>query len=285
MSQYKRHELSTAFADMSGEEYKVLLDSINHIGLQNPITLFEGQVLDGWHRYKACLERQVPASFVELADVDAGEFVLAQNKARRSSTQAQLALAVNAVYTWQRGRPQNNCDGTADLSQAEIKAVVATELNQNQVAKKHGLSTSSLRKAGQIEESPLAVAAVKAGKMGLDKAVAISKLPIAEQAAAINKPLPRPVPEVAPVILVIDEEGAPDETEMQLVRIQEEAAAKTMQFMLESDEPLAQLAAKNTQLESQIKQLNLRIAGLMNSNTEYIRTIKRLQAQIKKVQL
>lgn len=94
------------------------------------------------------------------------------------------------------------------------------------------------------------------------------------------------VPEVIPAggmdAFVID--GAPDEAEAEALRIQEEAEAKTMQFLLASDEPLADLASKNTQLEAQIKQLELRIAGLQNSNNEYIKRIKSLQNQLKKVQ-
>lgn len=94
------------------------------------------------------------------------------------------------------------------------------------------------------------------------------------------------VPEVIPAggmdAFVID--GAPDEAEAEALRIQEEAEAKTMQFLLASDEPLADLASKNTQLEAQIKQLELRIAGLQNSNNEYIKRIKSLQNQLKKAQ-
>lgn len=106
-----------------------------------------------------------------------------------------------------------------------------------------------------------------------------------QDTSSIGKSKPTPeIASVVPVILAIDDEGAPDDAEMESVRIQEESAAKTMQFMLASDEPLADLAAKNTELEAQIKQLNLRIAGLQNSNNEYIKTIKRLQAQLKKVQ-
>lgn len=88
----------------------------------------------------------------------------------------------------------------------------------------------------------------------------------------------------APTVAQQDDDGAPDDSEMESVRIQEEAAEKTMQFLLASDEPMADLAAKNTQLEAQIKQLELRIAGLMNSNNEYIKRIKSLQNQLKKVQ-
>jgi len=93
----------------------------------------------------------------------------------------------------------------------------------------------------------------------------------------------RPTPEVAPApVIAPEDDGAPDAAELEASRIHEEANAKTVAFLLASDEPLADLAAKNTQLEAQIGQLNLRIAGLQNSNNEYIRIIKSLKNQMKK---
>lgn len=113
--------------------------------------------------------------------------------------------------------------------------------------------------------------------------VRLGNVTIAKAIAAVDaKPKPSEKPQSAPAPNT-PEEGAPDDTEMESVRIQEEAEIKTMQFLLASDEPLADLAAKNTQLEAQIKQLELRIAGLMNSNNEYIKRIKSLQNQLKKV--
>ena len=80
------------------------------------------------------------------------------------------------------------------------------------------------------------------------------------------------------------EEFGPDEHELASLRAQEEAEVKTLQFLLASDDKLADLAARNTQLEAQIKLLDLRIAGLQNSNAEYIRTIKGLQNKLKKLE-
>lgn len=43
---------------MQSDEFQALVDSIESIGVQNPITLLDGMVIDGWHRYKAAyLER------------------------------------------------------------------------------------------------------------------------------------------------------------------------------------------------------------------------------------
>ena len=44
---YTQHPLSAAFPAMSADDYRALKDSVENIGVQNPITLFEGMVIDG----------------------------------------------------------------------------------------------------------------------------------------------------------------------------------------------------------------------------------------------
>ncbi len=53
---HERHALSKAFPNLSDEEFAALKDSIKRNGQRDKILIFEGQILDGWHRYRACLE-------------------------------------------------------------------------------------------------------------------------------------------------------------------------------------------------------------------------------------
>lgn len=119
---------------------------------------------------------------------------------------------------------------------------------------------------------------VRSGSVTIAKAIAVVT---AEKAKPT--PVAAPSPTVAEPKPEVAEDGAPDAAELEASRIHQEAQAKTMAFMLATDAPLADLAAKNTQLEAQIKQLELRIAGLQNANNEHIRTIKSLRNQLKKV--
>ena len=181
--------MSAAFPAMTPEEYQALTDSIIEIGVQNPITLYEGMVIDGWHRYTAATEAGLPCPSVELGDVDPKDFVMAQNKARRHITQAQLAMATTSVYAWRpEGRPQNSTlnvelgKSTAQL--AEIAGVHANTITQ--------AKTVQTRATPEVQE------AVRRGEVGLPKAAAIAKLPAAEQVAALHKPAPKPTPKPAP---------------------------------------------------------------------------------------
>lgn len=264
MKNLKQHPLSAAWPAMQADEYQSLKDSITNVGVQNPITLFQGMVLDGWHRLKAALEVGMPCPSKLLGDTDPVDFVKAQNDARRNVTASQRALAISAIYSWKpSGQPKNPAPGAA-LSKTTAE-----------LAEMAGTSERTIRQAKVVETkaTPEVKAAVRAGTMSVKSAAETTK-----PAAAPAKPALTVVARPAPP----EEDGAPDAAEFESVRIAEEAATKTMQLLLASDRPLSDLAEKNTQLEAQIGQLNLRIAGLMNSNSEHIRTIKRLQFQIKK---
>lgn len=182
MNEYTQHPLSAAFPTMSVDDYQALKDSVENIGVQNPITLFEGMVIDGWHRYSAANELDLDCPSVELGDVDPRDFVLAQNKARRHVTQAQLGLAVTAVYAWKpAGNPAFSQSGSAC-------PVAKTNAELAQIA---GVSERTIKqaKAVQTKAIPEVAEAVKRGELGGEKAAAIAQLPKDEQAAAITKPV------------------------------------------------------------------------------------------------
>ena len=119
---YERHELSMAWPDMDDSDFQALKDSIDAIGVQNPVTLFEGQVLDGWHRYRAAQELGVDCPVVDLGDNDPQDFVFSQNRARRHISQAQIAVAVSATYAWRPGgRPSKPCTGCSVKNDSNLE--------------------------------------------------------------------------------------------------------------------------------------------------------------------
>jgi len=254
---------------MSADDFQALKDSIENIGVQNPITLFEGMVIDGWHRYTAAMELGMPCPTVELGDVDPRDFVLAQNKARRHITVAQLAMAANAVYSWRSaGRPSGNSAGPAELKQPEM-------------AKNAGVSVRSLRQAEEVKKNaaPEVIAAINSGAVGLEKAAKIAQLPKEEQAAAIHKPSPKAAPSEE-----IPEDDGPSAEEMAAQIAAEEADRALVAKLLDSNEPLAALAEENKQLKAEIAQLKLARDGYMNRCNEAIALVKSRDRQIAKLE-
>ena len=85
---------------MSPEEYEKLLDDLRLHGYDasQPIVVFEGAILDGWNRYKACQELDIAyAERFFLGDsVEAINFVMRTNKRRNLTKQQLAALAVES---------------------------------------------------------------------------------------------------------------------------------------------------------------------------------------------
>ncbi len=265
---YQQHPLSAAFPAMAAEDFQGLKDSIMEIGVQNPITLFEGMVIDGWHRYTAANELGIDCPVVYLGDVDPRDFVLAQNKARRHVTQAQLAMATTAVYAW---KPVGN----PTFSQSGTECPIAK--SNAQLAEAAGVSEKTIKqaKAVQTKAAPEVVEAVKRGEIGLPKAAAIAKLPKEEQAAAIHKPAPKAAP--ADEVPAYD---GPDEAELRAAELQEQADQEAFNKLLLADDKLAAAYAEIKRLNAVNAVLESRMQGLMNEKAEAIRLCKSLQRRL-----
>lgn len=94
------HELGEIFPHMQPHEFKRLKESIKKSGLYHKITLYEGKILDGKERYRACREVGVEPQFDTFEDrVAAGfrgtpiDFLLSKNLYRQHFTEDQLAMA------------------------------------------------------------------------------------------------------------------------------------------------------------------------------------------------
>jgi hypothetical protein len=256
---------------MSDDDFQSLKDSIEVNGVLNPVTIFDGQVIDGWRRYTAANELSIECPTVELGDVDPRDFVLAQNRARRHVTQAQLALATTAVYAW---KPVGN----PAFSQLDTECPIGkTNAELSKISGVHA-NTIKQAKAVQTKAAPEVVEAVKRGEIGLPKAAAISKLPKDQQVAAINKPIPKPAPEEAP------EDDGPSAAELAAHAAAEAADRDLVAKLLDSNEPLAELVQENKQLKAEIAQLKLARDGYMNRANEAIALVKSRDRQIAKLE-
>jgi uncharacterized protein involved in tolerance to divalent cations len=222
---------------------------------------------------------------VELGDVDPREFVMAQNKARRHTTQAQLAMATTAVYQWHPAHRQEAHTECEVKTNSQLAAIAGVHPN-----------TITQAKTVTAQAAPAVVAAVKSGELGLPKAAAIAKLPQAEQAAAISKPLPRkptvvvPPPSTStaaePLALpegMNEDDYGPSPEELAASFAAEEDDRKLMHQMLHADDALASLHAEVTRLNAALRITNERFNGLMNEKAEYVRLVKSRDRQIRKL--
>jgi len=92
--QLESHPLSNLLPMMSEDELKKLRADILEVGLKEPIMLFEGKILDGRNRYRACQDLGVEPTFEEFAGTadEALDYVLAKNVQRRQLSGSQRAI-------------------------------------------------------------------------------------------------------------------------------------------------------------------------------------------------
>lgn len=92
---YERHSLSAAYRQMTPQELAILKSSIARDGFNPsyPIVLFEGEILDGYNRYRACEELGVEPTFRDFEGTkdQAIAYVQAANLARRQLTKTEIA--------------------------------------------------------------------------------------------------------------------------------------------------------------------------------------------------
>lgn len=110
VSLLERHPLSKLCGDMPTLEFDELGADIKKHGVLTPIVMYEGKVLDGWHRYQAALRhdrRCLQAGRGFKSDKEAQDFVLSANLHRRHLNPGARASLVVSVREWKpEGRPK-----------------------------------------------------------------------------------------------------------------------------------------------------------------------------------
>ena len=266
----KQHPLSAAWPAMQADEFRSLKDSIEIVGIQNPITLFDGMVLDGWHRLKAALEVDMLCPSKLLGDVDPVDFVKAQNDARRNVTASQRALAISAIYSWKpSGQPKNPAPGAA-LSKTTAE-----------LAEMAGTSERTIRQAKVVEAkaTPEVKAAVRAGTMSVKSAAETTK-PAPEspkpKLTVVAAPVP-PEDEQEDAVAILSEEN--DRLNDRLATVAMDATDEERAAALKT---ITDLRAENKLLRINLKAVTQSRDGLMNELAQVKRQCISLAAKLKK---
>jgi len=113
------HRLAKLIPPMSEQEFAELRDDISENGLQTPITLYEGQILDGRHRARACAELGIEAMVREYEGDDPRTYILSANVRRRHLTTTQKALIVLEVLpAYKKRAKQRKVEGARVAGQS-----------------------------------------------------------------------------------------------------------------------------------------------------------------------
>ena len=135
------NDLVHVFPVMNRQEFAGLVASIREHGLLDPITLWRGQIVDGRHRFLACIKAGVPPRFEHLPDdADPLEHVLSKNQNRRDTSISQKAVSAYKVTSRSGpGRPRT-----------EEQANPERPYTQQEAAKRFGVSRSQVIAAGRV---------------------------------------------------------------------------------------------------------------------------------------
>ena len=191
----ERHPLSAAFPDMDHEDFEELLSSIKAHGQREPITVFEGQVLDGWHRYRACKELDISPMTTEFDGDDPVAFVIDLNLQRRHLSPSQKALSVVTCNAWRSvGAPIIPPRGGIHCHRDD------NSTSAKEMAKRAGVGTRTVERAKEVvtKGDKETVEKVKKGALTLSEA-----LKLIDEKDPSSKP-PKPVEPRLPAAVSIE---------------------------------------------------------------------------------
>ena len=170
---YQPHPLANLMPAMTPESYENLKNSIKINGLFQPISVYQGIILDGRHRFQACLDLDLQPAIEEWNGADALRYVEAMNLARRQLSLPQRALAAASISTAAKGR--NKHTATAAPSQE-----VAANLYQ--------VSLDTLQRAKKVlaNADPVIIDMVRKDELTISMAAQVAKFPKKEQLKALR---------------------------------------------------------------------------------------------------
>jgi ParB-like chromosome segregation protein Spo0J len=174
------HPLADIFPLMEGPEFDALVEDIKTNGLREPITLYEGKILDGRNRYRAIVKAGLLSKLKEehfrqfdpKTQGDPLAFVISANLHRRHLNETQRALIAANLVTTKLGDNQHKSGSITMEKAAKVLSV--------------GEATIKRAKTVIDKGAPEIVEALQKGKLRLGMAVGVVEKPKEQQAQAVK---------------------------------------------------------------------------------------------------
>jgi ParB-like chromosome segregation protein Spo0J len=164
------HRYANIFPMMDGDAIEALARDIKENGLREKIVMFEGKILDGRCRQRACQQAGVKPKYKDYDGDDPLAFVVSKNLHRRHLNDSQRALAAGLASDLKRGANQHT-EGLPIGRASKLFNVKERSGARGKEVVRHGV--------------PEVVAAVAGGKLAISKAAKISRLPKSKQRKAL----------------------------------------------------------------------------------------------------
>lgn len=176
----KKHKFNI-FPEAKPEDFARLKDDIQKNGFDRtqPITVYQGAILDGWNRENACAQLGATAIYSEFDgnDVDAIAFVMRTNKRRNLSSGQWATIAVEAEDLVSAIRKQVESDRRKAQSETRLSGKKLPDKNDEstktsaKVAEVFNTNQTYVKQAAKIKQAaPEVFEKVKAGTMTMQDA-------------------------------------------------------------------------------------------------------------------
>ncbi len=151
------HEIANILPLMEGAEFDALVRDIKEQGLLEPICLWQGKILDGRNRYRACEKAGVEPHFTEWVEGKPLEFVISKNLKRRHLNESQRAVVAARL---------------ADMPQGwRTIPPMGGIVSQGEAAKLFNVSERSIQRVKVVErEAPEMIPQIECGKIAVREA-------------------------------------------------------------------------------------------------------------------
>ncbi len=169
----KPHPAAALFPLLDDAQLRELKEDIRQHGVRQPVVTYQGMLLDGRNRIRACDLLGVNPPHVEYDGDDPIGFVISANLRRRHMDDGQRALVAAKLATMRQGA-RTDLSPIGEKSQAEAAHLL-------------NVSKRSVERAGVVLDTgtPELVAAVERGEASVSAAAAVASLPPEEQRAAV----------------------------------------------------------------------------------------------------
>lgn len=129
---YTQHPVALALmpGGMDDTEFDAFCADVEQRGILFPASLYEGQVLDGWHRYRAAKRTGSELKFIEYKGKDPAGYIASCNVLRRKLSSLQRAL-VGARLHRDHGITQREACKKLGISNEVITLVLKTLDSKN----------------------------------------------------------------------------------------------------------------------------------------------------------
>lgn len=180
------HALARTFPAQLPDVYEAMKGNIDAIGQLQPIAVWQGQVLDGAHRYRACLELGIEPEYNYLADdTDPIAFVVSANKDKgRVLNSTQLEVLAYRLSEWSTAG--------GDRKSNQVDNCPLDHPRQQEAAELVGVTDRGVRRAAKVlrpdsNAAPELRQALEAGAVPSSAAAAVVDKPKDVQVQAIQR--------------------------------------------------------------------------------------------------